>query len=214
MTCKRTLATCLPAFLVVLLTLVSLSCKESLPTYIAPSNVMSLAVTIAQQLPDRIAFPGRQEVHVQIVAQNIYDTPFEDSVNVKGTLRIWWERFPDRQKTFTITSKDLDNQNLIQDGKMTMVPGQKFAMDFYWNCYSDAGQYLPGYMNYEYLESRICAFNVACSDPEYFMVEATLNVFDRLGYVTAKPYEMLFVGRVCVTCGYPPCPSPPGGCDP
>src|ERR1700690_3331691 len=42
----------------------SLTCHESLPTYVFPSNIMSFTVGTIEQLSNRLARPGHQEVHI------------------------------------------------------------------------------------------------------------------------------------------------------
>ena len=82
---------------------------------------------------------------------------------------------------------------------------------FYWNIRTDDGIYLPREMNFAYLRRRVCDFNVACADPEEFVLEASLKIFDRLGVVQAPMSTFTFRGRTCICAGYPPCSSG-GGC--
>jgi hypothetical protein len=69
-------------------------------------------------------------------------------------------------------------------------------------------------MDFTFLLKRpYCDVNIKCANPELFMAEATLNVFDKIGYVAAPPREFTFIGTICDKCGIgPSCPPPPGGC--
>jgi len=198
---------------VVLCAFVSLTCEESLPIYEQPQNVLAVNVSLVEQLADRIARPGRQVAHIVVVGENIHDEVFQDSVNIRGTMRIWWQRKPGRYRTIYLTEQNLVERNLVRNGKMLLIPGQQFTMDTYWNLKSDDSLYLPTEMNFARLTQRVCDYNIACSDPEVFVIEVSLNVFDRIGYVLAPPKEFTFIGRVCIDCGIGPvCPPPPGGC--
>lgn len=189
----------------------SLSCNESLPTYEDPQNVLALKVTLIEQLNDRIAPPGRQVVHVVLEAENIHDEVFFDSVNIGGAVRIWWKRKPVRFRTMLLTEDNLLDHDLISNGKIMLLPGQKVALDLYWNLRTDEGIYLPREMNFAFLRRRVCDYNVACADPEEFVLEASLKIFDRLGVVQAPVNSFVFTGRVCICSAFPPCSSG-GGC--
>jgi hypothetical protein len=128
-------------------------------------------------------------------------------------MTIWWQGTPQLSKTIPLSVEDLNQRNLISGKLLTLLPGQKFSMDIYWDCRSDGGIYLPARMNYTYLYQRLCSPNVACSDPVQFVIETSLKMFVHLDYVSAPDTTFTFVGRICYLCGIPPCPPPPGGCD-
>jgi hypothetical protein len=98
---------------------------------------------------------------------------------------------------------------------MLLVPGQQFTVETTWNMKTDDSVYVAASdeMIYYYPEERMCEYNVACGDPETFVVEASLNVYNRLGYIAASSKEFIFVGHLCINCGRGPfCPPPPSGC--
>jgi len=183
-----------PALLAVVIA--GFGCTESLPVYQDPQNVLLLGITAVEQLDDHIAPPGKQAVRIVLQGVNNFDEPFLDSVHISGTMKINWERQPFRTKTFQLTRKDLSDPSLVVNGKMLLVPGQAFSIEVVWNMRSDDGIYLPALMNYAYLTRRVCGPNIACADPETFTIETTLNVYDRLGALTAPPSNFTFVGHV------------------
>lgn len=197
MNCKRgrggTIAAAIAALAVAA---AGLSCDENLPVYVEPTNVMAVSVVAVEQLDDHLAPPGHQMVRIVLQAVNNYDEPFLDSVRIEGTMKISWERQPFRYKTVTLTQRELTDQSLVLNGKMLLVPGQAFTMEYFWNMRSDDGIYLPSLMNFTWLTRRVCAPNVACADPETFLVESSLKVYDRLGNVQASPAKFVFVARV------------------
>jgi hypothetical protein len=198
-----------------LFAIASFSCDEKLPVYVEPKNILSLRVAKVEQLSDRQAPPDHQAVHIQLVGENIFDEVFQDSIDIKGSLRIWWKRKPNRYRTVYLTLTDFTSRDLIHGGRMLLVPGQQFTVDVIWNLKTDDSTYCASVneMNYAYPDERICDYNIVCSDPEAFVVESSLNVYDRLGYITADPKEFSFVGHICNLCGRGPvCPPPPGGC--
>ena len=193
----------------------SLTCNESLPTYTFPDNVLSMQITLIEQLSNRVARPGHQMVHLVLTGQNRFDEVFYDSAKIKGTIRIWWRRKPLRFTTLYLTERNLTNPGIIQNGKILLTPGQQFSMNVLWNVKSNDSLYLPNEMDFTYASSsrRGCDYNVICADPEEFVVEASLQMYDKLGYIPAPTREFIFIGTSCLYCGAGPyCPPPPGGC--
>jgi hypothetical protein len=194
-----------------LASLFSLTCQESLPTYVFPANIMSLGVGTIEQLSNRVSPPGHQLVHMVLIGKNTFDEVYLDSVNIKGAVRIWWKRKPRRFRTIYLSEQNFTDPTLIKSGKMMLLPGQQFGLDIYWNLTSDDSLYLPSEMIFDFLRrDRQCDWSVACSDPEMFVVEASLSVYDRIGYVAAPAREFKFIGTLCICNGGPYCPGPPG----
>lgn len=212
MKCKRLTNRILDFCFIICCALFSITCEETLPSYVAPENVISVRTTNVEQLNDHIAPPTSPLVRMVFVAENIHDEVFQDSINIQGTVDIIWIRKPTRKRRLYITERNIVDRNLIRNGKMTLSPGQQFSMELYWDVRSDEGLFLLTEMNFARLTQRRCDYNIACADPEYFDIEMTLNVFDRIGYVKAPTKEFRYVGRSCINCGIPPCPTPPGGC--
>ncbi len=188
----------------------SLSCNETLPDYHSPGNVLAVSTYSYEQLNDHIAPPNRPLVHFVVMCQNVHDEVFWDSVDVKGTMRIWWKRKPSRVRTLPISITNLTDRTIIRNGKLLLVPGQQFTLDFYWNLKSDYGLFLVEEMDWSNPTRKYCAPNVYCAPPEIFVVEVSLNIYDRLGAVSAPPREVTIIGRSCVCGGFPPCGV--GGC--
>ena len=189
-----------------LIALFSLSCQESLPTYVFPTNIMSLDVKTIEQLSNRIARPGHQLVHMVLIGKNTFDEVFEDSVDIRGSARIWWKRKPRRFRTIQLSAQNFTDPALISNGKMMLLPGQQFGLDLYWNLMSDDSLYLVSEMIFNNLrQERQCDWDVACSDPETFVVEASLSVYNKIGYVPAPAREFSFIGTTCITGSGPYC---------
>ena len=212
MNCNRTKLKAAGYALLAILSLFSLTCQESLPTYVFPANIMSFDVKTIEQLSNRIARPGHQLVHMVLIGKNTFDEVFEDSVDVRGSARIWWKRKPRRFRTIELSAQNLSDPGLIKNGKMMLLPGQQFGLDLYWNLMSDDSLYLVSEMIFTNLrQERQCDWDVACSDPETFVVEASLSVYDKIGYVSAPAREFNFVGTTCITGRGPYCSGSGGG---
>lgn len=205
MKCKFSVSgTIIRSLTVVSFGLIFMRCSESLPTYKFPDQVLSLQVTLVEQLPDRVAPPGNQMVHVRLTAENVYDDIFQDSVDVKGTVRIWWQRMPGRLRTIYLSVKNFSNRTLVQNGQLTLLPGEQFTMDVYWNLKDDDSIYIPG-VDFIYQPIHMCDVNVICGDPEIFVLDASVSIYDRLGFVAAPEVDFPFVKRECYSPGLPPC---------
>lgn len=205
MKCKRFTIQTILNLVVLLVVLFAPQCKESLPVYVPPEKVLAVNVTLVEQLNDRIAPPGRQKVRIVLVGENIHDEVFWDSVDIKGSMRIWWKRKPLRFRTLNLNEKNLTNREIVHNKKMMLLPGQRFSMDVYWDVRNDDGIYLPSEMDFLFALKRFCWHNVYCSNPEDFVIEVSLQIFSSLGYVIAPPKEFTFIGRMCNNRGYPPC---------
>jgi hypothetical protein len=127
------------AAFILAMTLAGAGCKESLPVYQDPQDVLSLRIAAVEQLDDHLAPPGRQAVRIVLQGTNLFDEPFLDSVRFDGTMKIIWERQPFRFKTIHLTKKDLSDPSMVINGRMLLVPGQSFSMEVLWNMRSDDG---------------------------------------------------------------------------
>lgn len=205
MRCKRVTIQTILRFIIFTVLLVVPQCKESLPTYVTPEKVLTVNITLVEQLNDHLAPPDNQKVHISLIGENIHDEIFWDSVDIKGSMRIWWKRKPLRFRTLYLNEKNLTNREIIHNRKMMLLPGQRFSMDVYWDLRNDDGVYLPSEMDFLFAKKRYCWYNVICANPEDFVIEVSLQVFSRLGYIVASPKEFNFIGRRCVNIGYPPC---------
>lgn len=212
MKCRNILIKFSQNIITFVLIILTFSCSENLPVYEMPQNVMALEVTKVEQLNDHVAPPNRPMVHIVLVGENIFDEVFYDSVNIEGSMRIWWKRKPKRFRTLYLTEKNLSDRSLIRNGRMMLLPGQRFSLETYWDVKTDDGMWLVSEMDFSYTMRRYCDYNVICATPEDFVIEVTLKVYDRLGYITAPPKEFKYIGRACVCYSYPPCSNLGGEC--
>ena len=188
----------LPTAFIAAAALWSLSCHETLPVYVEPTNILALKVTRMEQLNDHAAPPGNQMERIVFSCENIFDEVFQDSVNIRGALYIWWKRKPTRVRTIYITMANMRERDLITNGKLLLTPGEQVSFEAFWNMKGDDSLYFPDEMNFAFLRKRQCWYNTACSDPEEFVVEASLNLYDRLGTLTAPAASFIFVGRTYI----------------
>src|SRR5437660_9952088 len=70
MNCNRTKLEAAGYALLAILSLFSLTCQESLPTYVFPANIMSFDVKTIEQLRNPIARPSHELVHVDRTGTN------------------------------------------------------------------------------------------------------------------------------------------------
>ena len=178
--------------------LVGLSCKESLPVYATPSNILAADIVSIEQLNDKQAPPGAQAVRIILSVQNIHDEVFFDSVNISGTIHCSWERKPTRDRVLYLSESNFKNRSLITHRRLLLLPGQQLFFEAIWNMRSDDSLYLPSEMNFANARQRQCYFNVICADPELFKAEAYVKVFTNLAEVATQPKEFTFVGRAYI----------------
>ena len=177
-----------------------ISCEETLPTYVAPKNVLSVHLETAEQLSDRVAPPPfHSMVRVRLVVENIYDEVFFDTVNISGTMTISWVRRPLRFRTMHIEEKNFVERGLITNRKMMLLPGQKVGIQFLWDMKGDDSIYFPTEMDYIPASDRACGLylgiTVICSNPEEMLIEGDISIFKNLKPVHVEVSSFFIVGR-------------------
>ena len=185
---------------VIVFAMLSITCDEALPTYVAPKNVLSVHLETAEQLSDRMAPPPYHSmVRVRLVVENSYDEVFFDTVNISGTMTISWIRRPLRVRNIQIEEKDFLERGLIKNRKMMLLPGQKVGIQFFWDMKSDDSVYFPYEMNFLPAADRACGvylgYTVICSNPEEMMIEGSVSVFKNLAPVQVEASTFNIVGR-------------------
>src|SRR4030042_754481 len=86
-----------------ILTLLALSCHESLPTRTDPSKVFEGTIHMRYEY-DRF----RNRLRFDVTLFNVFDETLADTVGgFGGTLTLWVARFPEFRKTITITPTDI-----------------------------------------------------------------------------------------------------------
>jgi len=135
-------------------------------------------------------------VRIVYSCENVFDEVFQDSVNVHGTLRITWKRKPVRTRTIYLTISNMRERELISNGKLLLTPGQSVSFETFWNLKGDDSLYFPLEMNFDNIRKRKCGLNISCSDPEEFVIEASVNLYDRVGFLTAPADSFWFVGTI------------------
>jgi hypothetical protein len=165
--------------LLVLTTLGWISCEESLPTYQAPINVLGIEKIVAEQ-----EYDPQQGINIkfEVIGRNFYEETLEDTLNVRGSIRIRWKREPAFQATLTL-GNDHFIKTSVRDGMLRLDPLQDFVVTTRWWLKTDE--------NLSFMD--ICAPDVATydgekiwSEPETFLFDVRLTVFDGSGDLPSR----------------------------
>ena len=207
-------------FLIVLPTVsfLLLSCNESLPVYVGPSNILSAEISSMNAPTDTVKYrmvddnnPNLVAVRIfgaplgfEIKIVNVYSETIQDDADVQGTLELRWA---DKQEFKTIlplavtgvTSSQYDPKT----GLITLNPGDTITLRTYWDYhflnndwafthapYTDGPSYYYGKLTTAYDRTY---------DPLLLHGIVKVKLFRSLSFVdaeTVKDIPILFKGQI------------------
>ena len=136
-------------------------CSESLPFVSDPNNIFS-GNTIPKHFVDNnyVSF-----YTFDIVLKNTYDETLEGNSKIFGTLEVDWKDAPitvNPKKTITFTEKELifaKGYN-VQEGKLTMNPGDSLIFRVTWDLTTNDGSELLKNLPYNVFNEISCLIRV------------------------------------------------------
>ncbi len=178
----------------ILLSLISLSCNESLPSYAPPATVFEgtlRGVTIQTKVSDYVG--------VYFTVKNIYHETLQSHGMLSGMLEITFPPVPSFHKTVLLDSSFFVNpQNLnMRTGVVTVDPGDSLAFVFRWDLYDDNGVFLPDLVQ---LKADPNCPTIRRADPLTLVFNCSFQVFDTYGQVRTESAAYVFAywfGTLC-----------------
>lgn len=169
-------------YILVIVTALSLSCKEPLPTYKDPSEVFSGVLRIGYLY----GTPPANIFSVQLVIVNDFDETFEGRTLFEGTIEIVLARKPDVKKTFFLSVENLIQGRYNAGSRvLTFNPRDSVRLGIYWGFIDDQGVDLRE-TEFTYSTDRACPRRKIARQ-ETFLVSGTLKLYDRTGEIKFGP---------------------------
>ncbi|NQT27445.1 hypothetical protein HQ585_18980 [candidate division KSB1 bacterium] len=165
-----------------------ISCNESLPLYEQPENSLAITRVLASQ---GLVEPGIPILYIVIEGMNQYEETYDDTVNVQGELRIWWERHPELSATLLLSNANFIPPTPIHGSRLTLDPNQTFAMKTVYYFFSDDGQYIVDLLDYSANDIR---GDYQYAKPETFIMKVDLLVYKQIGMISSESTKIEVTG--------------------
>ncbi len=170
----------LVTFGVLLLSAVSLSCNETLPTYQEPTVLLDGKVDAYFERVGRDAIP---QFTVLLRVRNIFDETLQGNKNLSGSLDIVSTRAPEYRKSANVGQGNAIYPYLLRyqlTPTITIDSGDSLLFMFPWNLWDDNNIFVPNALFVYDSTNHIWL-------PEDFVISGTFQVFDKVGQVTIQP---------------------------
>ncbi len=160
-----------------------LDCQESLPSYLDPGNVYTLALSadtpnkddIRRSIQSITAHKGA--LGFSIVVKNVFDETLADITHdTLGEISIWWKESPHVMKTLVITRGDENLTREIEwNGAVSLDPGDSIHCAVAWlDIDDDGGEYM-----WEHLTTFRPTSEIAGYNSMLFEAQAKIVLFDQ-----------------------------------
>ncbi len=185
--------------ILIVTTLLVVSCKESLPPRVSPASLFNLNVTAYYNYT-----PAANDVVIHAVMVNHFDETLNGRAGVSGSLLVTSARDTSVHKTIQLSGVNIihANYNAITD-TLTVDPGDSVVIEAAWDFTEDNGRNLNQTEFFQYSVDRTCQQRMIAS-PELFFIASKIRLFENLGYATFETniefqHYNIFVGpRDCI----------------
>jgi len=165
-----------------------IACDESLPLYELPQNGLVITRVVASP---GLVDPGIPILTIVIEGMNQYDETFDDTVDVQGEFRIWWEKHPEISSTLSLSNANFIPPTPIHGSRLTLDPNQTFAMKTVYFYFSDDGQYIVDLFDYSENDIR---GDYQYAKPETFIMKVDLLVYKQIGMISSESTKIEVTG--------------------
>lgn len=153
------------------------SCDESLPTRIVPQNNLAITDVLISQQTGAAGI----EVLTAFFVKNTYEETFSGTVEVTGSIHIWWKERPHIEVNLPI------RQHLY----LRLDPGERHQIEKRWHLQTDDDRYVLDLLDFSGNDVR---HGVRYARPADFLLEIRLTVFEETGLLTSGPHEFVLQG--------------------
>ncbi|HNW58408.1 MAG TPA: hypothetical protein PKI62_01875 [bacterium] len=181
--------------LLLLLPWLGLACDESLPPRQEPQNTLAISDVIYTQG----MYASGLFMEFVFIIENIYTETFQAPVAVNGQATVWWKNHPDIRVDLKINNQHFAPPSRFTGSTLTIDPGGRCALKIYWYLTLEDGRSLLDLLDYS---GSVPVEGLIKSRPETFMMQATIKLFDKTGYLRTEPFTFSFSGYK---------PAPTGG---
>ena len=157
--------------------IVASSCGESLPARIEPQGALEIVNVLANQGTG----PGGIHIAIAVDVRNVYEETFAGPVNVRGNIHIWWKKNPEVEANIPISHR----ANLLLD------PGERYFINERWFLMTDDRRDVLDLLDFTNGDIR---YGVAYANPELFVLEVKVTLFEETGLLISGPHEFTLQG--------------------
>jgi len=177
-------------------TILHISCEESLPTYLDPSDLLALTDISAE-----VSGVQRSSLNIHIKGVNNYDDALYDTAGVNGTLHIL---IPDNghwEVDLPIQNANIKDATEYDGRFLTIAPDDTFHLHIIWNLViGDTLDILP-FFSVDFINSKT---GVKYLDPVPVKYWAEFSLYDQAGYIEFDTLDYEFEGYYLDTLGVLP----------
>jgi hypothetical protein len=175
------------AAVVIVVILAGLSCKEPLPEYSDPRDLLASYFFGAY-----VITPGENAVRVYMTIVNRFDETFDARALLNGSLVITWGGDPTLKKTVTLSPANLIYARGFNPvtGALRFDPGDSIRIGYSWNLTSDDGRSLLNVV--PMMADPTCPIRQISIHPVMLVFEGNTVVYERTGPVTPQIFRFEF----------------------
>jgi len=123
-----------------LLIISGMTCDESLPPRLEPSQIYRVRLEIVTPYPEHIrrdigeVMGGKGSLGFNVSIMNVFDETLSDTVRFEfGRIEIWWEENPEVLRTIPLTIQDeIITREIGPWGRITFDPGDSIYLAMTW----------------------------------------------------------------------------------
>lgn len=168
--------------IVAMLAGLALSCKEPLPAYRDPTEVLSGVLRIGYL---SATYPGTN-LSVQLVTFNDFDETFEGRTLFEGTVEIVLARKPEVKKTFFLSAGNLIQGKYNAGSRvLTLNPRDSVRLGVTWEFVDDRGTDLIE-TEFHYFADPTCKGRFIARE-ETFIVSGKIKLYERIAEIKFGP---------------------------
>jgi hypothetical protein len=153
-------------------------CSESLPPRFVPEGPLEISNVLIGQGTSKAGDPI---ISVSTTVRNAYDETFDGTIDLTAEVRFWWPRRPDVEAHVPLQLSD----------HIQLGPGATYRVEQTWFLTTDDGRDILDLLTYFDDDIR---FGIAYAQPETFVAEVRLTVFEETGLITSGPHEFVLEG--------------------
>jgi|GEM_PF-6661259 len=171
-------------------------CKEALPPYEAPADVIRVTGVQATIGTDSFTNPDgriRSYIIFLVDGESNYDDTLQDTAHVSGLLEVWLKSDPGQKAVLPLTNGNITPPTDYRRGILTIDPEEEFHLQADWTMFTDAGSdILRTLAHTDTTEGT----NIAYTVPDTLVFRTELTLFAQVEPVESDTGEYGFVGYI------------------
>lgn len=163
----------------------SISCKESLPAFNNPQELLEGSLS-----PD-YAYGEDNTLKVKFRVKNIFDETLQGKAILAGTIQLTLRRVPGVVKTFVLSDNDLIQARNYNSATrvLTIDPGETIILGVSWDFTDDSGRDLRQDV-FRYVPDPTCKLLRKIALQEIFTIKGDFRTYNQTGDIRVGPLDV------------------------